>query len=50
MQKMAVAEKVKIINKLILQANKDYSDWQYSYQKMMLFLYHRLSMDPLKWA
>jgi outer membrane protein TolC len=37
MQKMAVAEKVKIINKLILQANKDYRDWQYSYQKMMLF-------------
>jgi outer membrane protein TolC len=37
MQKIADAEKVKIINKLILQANKDYRDWQYSFSKMMLF-------------
>ncbi len=37
MQKIADAEKVKIINKLILQANKDYRDWQYSFSKMLLF-------------
>jgi outer membrane protein TolC len=37
MKKMADVEKVKLINKLILQANKDYRDWQYSYRKMSLF-------------
>jgi outer membrane protein TolC len=37
MQKMADVEKIKIINKLILQANKDYNDWLFSYRKMELF-------------
>jgi len=37
MQKMAQAEKVKLINKLILQANKDYRDWQFSHSKSLLF-------------
>lgn len=32
--KAAEAERVKIINKLLLQANKDYWDWSFSYQKL----------------
>lgn len=37
MQKMAEADRVKLINKLILQATKDYRDWQLSFQKEQLF-------------
>jgi outer membrane protein TolC len=38
----AEAERIKIINKLILQANKDYWDWSFSYQK---FQWHNLAFQ-----
>lgn len=40
--KAAEAERIKIINKLLLQANKDYWDWSFSYQK---FQWHNLAFQ-----
>ncbi len=37
----ATADKVKAINKLLLQVNKDYWDWSFTYQRMLL---HRESL------
>ncbi|MES2389361.1 MAG: TolC family protein, partial [Bacteroidota bacterium] len=37
MQKMADVEKVKMINKLLLQAAKDYWDWNYNYNRFRLY-------------
>lgn len=42
LSRAAEAERIKIINKLMLQANKDYWDWSFSYQK---FQWHRLAYE-----
>lgn len=37
MQDIAEAERVKIINKLLLQSTKDYWDWLFNYQQVQLY-------------